>query len=51
MRLLGAKEFLRTVKPGTLCIQFWMNNEMECFDLIKDYESGNSVYNDCGYRH
>ena len=49
MRLLGAKEFLRTVKPGTLCIQFWMNNETECFNLIKDYESGKSVYNDYGY--
>ena len=49
MRLLGAKEFLKTVKPGTLCIQFWMNDETECFDLIKDYESGKSVYNDYGY--
>ena len=40
MRLLGAKEFLKTVKAGTLCVEFWLDNEKECFDLIKDYKNG-----------
>jgi len=43
MRLLGAKEFLKTVKPGTLCIEFWMKNEEECFELIKDYENDGNI--------
>ena len=36
MRLLGAKEFLRTVKPGTLCVEFWLDSEKECLQLIED---------------
>lgn len=40
MKLLGAKEFLKTVKSGTLCIEFWLDDEEECFDLIKDYKNG-----------
>lgn len=40
MRLIGAKEFLNTVKPGTLCVQFWMNNKAECIDIINDYKAG-----------
>ena len=38
MRLVGAKEFLRTVSPGTLFIQFWMN-EKRCYELIEDYNN------------
>ena len=30
MKLLGAKEFLKTVKSGTLFCEFWMNNEEDC---------------------
>ena len=44
MRLLGAKEFLKTVKPGTLCIEFWKKSEEECLHLIKDYETGSTIY-------
>ena len=44
MRLLGAKEFLRTVKPGTLFVEFWRQSQQECLDLIKDYKSGMPVY-------
>lgn len=40
MRLLGAKEFLKTVKPGTLCVEFWLKNEKECLQLIEDYKNG-----------
>lgn len=38
MRLLGAKEFLKTVKSGTLCVQYWTEPET-CQKIIKDYES------------
>ena len=34
MRLLGAKEFLKTVKPGTLCVEFWLDSEEECNPII-----------------
>ena len=43
MKLLGAKEFLKTVKPGTLFFEFWMNNEENCFKVIKDFENGISI--------
>lgn len=38
MRLIGAKEFLRTVKPGTLFIQYW-KTENECKKIIRDFEN------------
>lgn len=38
MRLVGAKEFLKTVKPGTLCIRYWTSPET-CQEIIKDYEN------------
>lgn len=44
MKLLGAKEFLRTVKPGTLCIEFWLKSESDCLHLIEDYKGGSSIY-------
>lgn len=40
MKLLGAKEFLRTVKPGTLCVEFWLSHEEDCLELIKDRQNG-----------
>ena len=40
MKLLGAKEFLKTVKSGTLFCELWMNNEEDCFEIIKDFENG-----------
>ena len=43
MKLLGAKEFLKTVKPGTLFCEFWMNNEEDCFEIIKDFENGVNI--------
>ena len=43
MRLIGAKEFLNTVKPGTLCVQFWMRSVTECIELINDYKEGLDV--------
>ena len=39
MRLIGAKEFLKTVKPGTLCCEFWKNEEI-CRNIIEEYENG-----------
>lgn len=39
MKLLGAKEFLKTVKPGTLCVEFWLDSEKECLQLIEDYKN------------
>ena len=42
MRLLGNKEFLRTVKPGSLFVEFWMNKKL-CNELIWDYEAGLSA--------
>lgn len=39
MRLIGAREFLKTVKPGTLCIQFWMDANI-CKQIIEDYKNG-----------
>ena len=44
MRLLGAKEFLKTVKPGTLCLEFWCKDEKECASLIKDFLTNASIY-------
>lgn len=40
MKLLGAKEFLKTVKPGTLFFELWMSHEEDCFEIIKDFENG-----------
>lgn len=37
MRLIGAKEFLKTVKAGTLYKRFWLNSEKDCLDLIDKY--------------
>lgn len=44
MRLIGPKEFLKTVKPGTLYERFWLDNEKECLDLIKRYEHQETLY-------
>ena len=41
MRLLGAKEFLKTVKPGTLFMEYWLERN-QCDELIQDFESGMS---------
>ena len=38
MRLVGAKEFLETVKPGTLCVEYWKTREI-CKEIIQDYEN------------
>ena len=43
MKLLGAKEFLKTVKSGTLFCEFWMNNEEDCLEIIKDFENGVNI--------
>ena len=43
MKLLGAKEFLKTVKSGTLFCEFWMNNEEDCSEIIKDFENGVNI--------
>lgn len=43
MRLIGAKEFLKTVKPGTLFMEFWMRNKQECLDLIKEWEKDKTI--------
>lgn len=43
MRLIGAMEFLKTVREGTLCIGFWLRGEDDCRKLANDYESGMSV--------
>lgn len=40
MRLLGAKEFLKTVKPGTLCVEFWMSHDRDCLYIIEDFKKG-----------
>ena len=32
MKLLGAKEFLKTVKSGTLFFELWMDNEEDYLD-------------------
>jgi hypothetical protein len=40
MKLMGAKEFLKTVKPGTLFFELWMSHEKDCFEIIKDFENG-----------
>lgn len=49
MRLLGAKEFLKIAKPGTLFLEFWLEDEDECLKLIADYKEqlaqGNSPVN------
>ena len=34
MKLLGAKEFLKTIKSGTLFCELWMNNEEDCLESI-----------------
>lgn len=44
MRLVGAKHFLKTVKPGTLYKRFWLYNEKQCLDLIKKYENKEDLY-------
>lgn len=48
MRLLGAKEFLKTVKSGTLCVEFWCSNEEECLEIIKDYKNGKNIIDKYG---
>lgn len=44
MKLLGAKEFLKTVKPGTLCVEFWLDSKEECFQLIEDFKNGVNIF-------
>lgn len=44
MRLIGAKEFLKTVKPGTLYSRFWLDTEKECLDLIHRYRANDELY-------
>lgn len=44
MRLLGAKEFLKTVKPGTLCVEFWMSHAEDCLCLIEDFKKGVNLF-------
>ena len=39
MKLVGAKEFLKTVKAGTLCISFWCSSQNQCDNLIQDYNN------------
>ena len=39
MRLIGAKNFLETAKPGTLYRRFWLNKTEECLDLIERYNT------------
>lgn len=39
MRLLGAKEFLRTVKPGTLFRMYWHDVEI-CHNIIEAFKNG-----------
>ena len=43
MKLLGAREFLKTVKPGTLCIEFWEGNEEQCLQIIEDFKKGVNI--------
>ena len=43
MKLLGAKEFLKTIKSGTLFCELWMNNEEDCLEIIKDFENGVNI--------
>lgn len=44
MRLIGAKEFLKTVKPGTLYKRFWLNTQEQCLDLITRYKTNQDLY-------
>ena len=48
MKLLGAKEFLKTVKPGTLFFELWMGYEGECLEIIKDFENGVNILDKYG---
>ena len=43
MRLIGAKRFLETVKPGTLCVEFWEDTKEECLQIIKDFKNGEDI--------
>lgn len=45
MRLMGAKEFLKTVEPGTLFFELWMSHEKDCFKIIRDFENGINLLN------
>jgi hypothetical protein len=47
MRLLGAKEFLKTVKSGTLCIEFWEHSKEQCYEIIEDFKKGLSPKEIC----
>lgn len=40
MKLIGAKEFLKTVKSGTLFFELWTSHEKDCFEIIRDFETG-----------
>ena len=46
MRLLGARQFLETAKPGTLFIQYWENSKNECLKIIQDFENGKNLLNE-----
>ncbi len=42
MRLIGAKEFLKTVKSGTLFIRYWATKK-DCKEIIRDFEKGEDI--------
>ena len=44
MRLIGAKNFLETVKPGTLYRRFWLDKTEECLDLIERYKTNQDLH-------
>lgn len=46
MKLVGAKEFLRLAKPGTVFVEYWMKDEDECFEIIKRFEKGENILED-----
>lgn len=49
MKLIGAKEFLKTIKPGTLCVEFWEDSEEDCLKIIKEYQNDeNIIEKHCG---
>ena len=42
MRLVGAKEFLQTVKHGELFIQFWLPLK-DCIHVVEDFKKGEDI--------
>lgn len=43
MKLIGAKEFLETIKPGTLCIEFWEKSKEDCLKIVEEYRNGENI--------